>query len=418
MKKLFLSGLVILTVHISFAQLTKEIFYKSLFGKDSLVDYVLLNKEKFRLQFVVTDIQRDTLGLPSFTTFDFSTDSYFYPASLVKLPTAIATLEIMDSLLIPLDAYIKMQSDVECGNNDFAQATQNRNIQLGLAMENLISISDNKNYSLFFHFVGPKELNNKLKRKGLSKTHIYSSFSGCPKGVEIKTNSFSIFNSLGVLLYKKPVTFLESTSYINNLTYSSNKLIGRQQIKDGKIINKAYDFNYNLDYSLNDIHKALFKLVFPKHFESEQSFSISEKSRLFILNLLAKYPREMQDKSYHNLKLYPDNFYKYSIIGNNNSLASSGQYRIFSKIGISYGFVTETAYIVDFKKKKDYIFSISMYVNQDEIINDGVYEYEKIARPFIANLSRIIQDNLSHSSNKITPYTDAYFNEIKVIIEP
>ena len=159
-------------------------------------------------------------------------------------------------------------------------------------------------------------------------------------------------------------------------------------------------------------------MVFPKHFESEQSFSISEKSRLFILNLLAKYPREIQDKSYHNLKLYPDNFYKYSIIGNNNSLASSGQYRIFSKIGISYGFVTETAYIVDFKKKKDYIFSISMYVNQDEIINDGVYEYEKIARPFIANLSRIIQDNLSHSSNKITPYTDAYFNEIKVIIEP
>ena len=71
MKKLFLSSLVILTVHISFAQLTKEIFYKSLFGKDSLVDYVLLNKEKFRLQFVVTDIQRDTLGLPSFTTFDF-----------------------------------------------------------------------------------------------------------------------------------------------------------------------------------------------------------------------------------------------------------------------------------------------------------------------------------------------------------
>ena len=44
MKKLFLSSLVILTVHISFAQLTKEIFYKSLFGKDSLVDYVLLKK--------------------------------------------------------------------------------------------------------------------------------------------------------------------------------------------------------------------------------------------------------------------------------------------------------------------------------------------------------------------------------------
>ena len=41
MKKLFLSSLVILTVHISFAQLTKEIFYKSLFGKEPMIFSIL-----------------------------------------------------------------------------------------------------------------------------------------------------------------------------------------------------------------------------------------------------------------------------------------------------------------------------------------------------------------------------------------
>jgi hypothetical protein len=125
----------------------------------------------------------------------------------------------------------------------------------------------------------------------------------------------------------------------------------------------------------------------------------------------------MQNKSYHNIKQYPDNYYKYAIIGNNNELASSGRYRTFSKIGIAYGFVTESAYIVDFVNQKDFMFSVSLYVNADETLNDGTYEYEKIARPFIANFTRIIQEKLTKPTENSSLYSFEYFKMIQEIMQ-
>ncbi|MFM7682989.1 MAG: hypothetical protein ACKO7P_09605, partial [Bacteroidota bacterium] len=111
-----------------------------------------------------------------------------------------------------------------------------------------------------------------------------------------------------------------------------------------------------------------------------------------------------------------DNYYKYSIIGNKPELASSGRYRIFSKIGIAYGFVTESAYIVDFENQKDFLFSVSIYVNDDDVVNDNVYEYSKIARPFIANFTRIIQESLSQTSPEQSLASYDYFNFLNEIM--
>ncbi|MFN5887973.1 MAG: hypothetical protein ACK438_08360, partial [Flavobacteriales bacterium] len=66
-------------------QKSNEEFYLTLLGKDSIVDLVLKNRDKYRLQFIVTDIKRDKNGIEDFTTFDFTTHEYFYPASLVKV---------------------------------------------------------------------------------------------------------------------------------------------------------------------------------------------------------------------------------------------------------------------------------------------------------------------------------------------
>ena len=161
------------------AQLSKDVFYASLFGKDSLVDYVLKHRNEFRLQFIVTDIQRDENGKEEFINYDFTTGEYFYPASMVKLPTAIAMMEIMDSLNVPMKSFLKMNSDVPCGNNSFANLSRKKNIPISLAMEDMLSISNNQYYSMFFHAVSPEVLNRKLLTAGILNTKIYSSFSGC-----------------------------------------------------------------------------------------------------------------------------------------------------------------------------------------------------------------------------------------------
>lgn len=400
----------------SSAQKTKEEFYKSLLGKDSLVDFVLRNRDKYRVQFIVTDIQRDKDGLEEFKTYDFTTNEYFYPASMVKLPTAVAMFEILDSLDISKDSYIKMNKDFNCGSSGFVDLTLKRNIPISLAIEDMLSISDNAYYSLFFNAVTPKLLNYKLLERQINSTNIYSGFTGCPRGKLLETHSYSIFSPDGTLKISNPKSALDSSEFMYRLPFSTRKLIGKYQIENGKKVEKPYDFNSFLDYPLEDIHQTIFRLVFPQKVASNERFQISFDSRKYLLKCMGKYPREMKNKVYHNKNQYPDNYYKYSIIGNKPELAASGRYRIFSKIGIAYGFVTESAYIVDFENQKDFLFSVSIYVNDDDIVNDNVYEYSKIARPFIANLTRLIQDNLSQTSVEQSPALHDYFNFLKEIM--
>ena len=417
MKIVLFSFFLFCVIGLGFSQKSKTDFYASLLGKDSLVDYVLRNRDKFHLQFIVTDIERDEDGNELFHTYDFSTNEYFYPASMVKLPTAIATLEMLDSMQIPRESYIKMNKDVLCGSSTFADLTQKRNIPISLALEDMLSISDNNYYSLFFHVVTPRNLNHFLMKHDLNNSMIYSSFSGCPRGKDVTTNSYSIFNSAGEKQFYQKETKLDSIDYMYRLPYSASKLVGKYQLENGKKIDKPYNFNYHLDYPLKDIHSTVFRLVFPQHFKSSERFQLSSNSRKFLLKCMGNFPREMQNKTYHNQIQFPDNYYKYAIIGNKPELASSNRYRIFSKIGIAYGFVTESGYIIDFDNQKDFLFSVSMYVNADDIVNDGTYEYEKIARPFIANFTRLIQDQLTKPTENSSLYSFDYFQMIREIME-
>jgi hypothetical protein len=416
MKQLFLT-IMFFSYFFEFqAQKSKEEFYKSLLGKDSLVDFVLKNRDKFRLQFIVTDIQRDQDGNEELKTYDFTTGEYFYPASMVKLPTAVAMMEILDSLNLSNNCYIKMNSEVSCGNNSFAEMTQKRNIPIQLAIEDMLSISDNYYYSLFFHAVTPKMLNNKLMERQLFNTKIYSSFSGCMRGKQVQTHSYNLYLPDGKLAISHPRTYLDSLNYMNRLPFSKDKLVGKYLMENNKKVEKPYDFNYHLDYPLTDIHGTILRLIFPQHMHNNERFKLSFDSRKYLLKCLGNFPREMKNSVYHNTTTFPDNYYKYAIVGNKPELASSGRYRTFSKIGIAYGFVTESAYVVDFEKQKDFLFSVSIYVNKDDIVNDGTYEYEKIARPFIANFSRIIQDNLTQTDADQSLSSYDYFRFLQEIM--
>jgi hypothetical protein len=398
------------------AQKTKEEFYQSLLGKDSLVDFVLRNRDKYRLQFIVTDIKRDQDGQEEFTTYDFTTGEYFYPASMVKLPTAVAMFEILDSLQLSRESYVKMNRDFNCGGSSFVDLTLKRNIPISLAIEDMLSISDNAYYSLFFNVVTPKLLNFKLSERQLKNTNIYGGFTGCPRGKWLETHSFSIFSPEGRLQISYPKSALDSSEFMYRLPYTTQKLIGKYQIENGRKVEKPYDFNSFLDYPLLDIHKTVFRLVFPQKVSVNERFQLTFDSRKYLLKCMGNFPREMKNSSYHNKEQYPDNYYKYTIIGNKPELASSGRYRIFSKIGIAYGFVTESAYVVDFENQKDFLVSVSIYVNDDDVVNDNVYEYSKIARPFIANFTRLIQDSLEKTSIEQSLASYDYFNFLKEIM--
>ena len=84
------------------AQPRADVFLKKLLKreKDSLLQHVLSHPETLCYQLVYTQIERDGKNQPAFTNFYYQFDSlhYFNPASPVKLPLALLTLEKLHSL--------------------------------------------------------------------------------------------------------------------------------------------------------------------------------------------------------------------------------------------------------------------------------------------------------------------------------
>jgi len=84
-------------IHLINAQPKTDVFLKNILenNKDTLFQKVLSNPIEYRLQIIYTQINRDKNNKPSFTDYYFNVDSLFYfnPASTVKLPLAILSLQ-------------------------------------------------------------------------------------------------------------------------------------------------------------------------------------------------------------------------------------------------------------------------------------------------------------------------------------
>jgi len=91
--------LVILFSNIASAQSIVEqdasALLKIIKGKESIVDKVLSNPEKYHLQINFTAVQ-DSLGKVTMNNYSLYKDKYYYhPASLIKFPLALISLEIL-----------------------------------------------------------------------------------------------------------------------------------------------------------------------------------------------------------------------------------------------------------------------------------------------------------------------------------
>ena len=165
--------------------------------------------------------------------------------------------------------------------------------------------------------------------------------------------------------------------------YSEDKRVGDRFIKKGKVISTPYDFNENLEFPVNSLHQMMIEFISDS---SGLKWNIGEKNRFFFLEKLRQYPTDIGQGEY--------SVQDFKIIGFGNQKMDNSRFTTHSKIGYSYGFITESAYVVDAVSNQSFYLTISMYVNSNNTINDGRYEYNSIATPFMGALTHIIADQL------------------------
>lgn len=360
-----------------------------LHGHDSLVDHVLENREKYRFQFIVTEIVEYKSEFILGQTHDYSAPWwYFYPASMVKLPVALMTLEDLKRIDFSTKATLQFDNDFTCGNMQFVEESRKGDLSFEKMIRELIIVSNNNYYNSLYHFLSPQTINAKLKEKGLGTTSIYRDFTGCEMPLNLKTHGFSVQEEGSGKIGVQDVKVLELSNFASAYQYDTTKLLGSKHEYRGKIVDGPFDFNYNLEYPLRDIHSTSMRLFFPQFFDESERWDIREEDRQFLLNAMKSVPKDLNEKKYLDQKKYPDNLYKYIVLGDDN--ADYDSVITYSKMGISYGFVTETAYVHDPKTGKHYVVTANLYVNSNDTVNDAKYEYEELARPFFARFGQLL----------------------------
>ena len=382
-------------------------------GKDSLVDEVFNNQEKFKLQIIYGQTNRisdDSVEVVNAMLSKFN--AYFYPASAIKLPCAILALEKLNELSIPSLHYFRIGDEFFCGNMSHVNNSNKNKSSYYDMIKIMLTVSDNAAYNSVYEFLTPAYITNQLMDRNLRSINIYRRFAGCSVAENLKINSISFYNANDDFIIKQEASVLGLAEMAEKYKYTNAKLIGDNHEANSTILNKPYDFNYNIEASLVDLHEGLVRLVYPNSILPEFSWKINPNDRDFVLKHLGLYPKELNIPKYSDTLKYPDNLYKYIALGNETNL-SNIHLRTFSKLGLSYGFVTETAYVVDFTENIDFFLSISMYVNENKTVNDNQYEYETVARPFCAKIGELLIEYEKSKSTELSKDLSYFKNLFK-----
>ncbi len=353
---------------------------------------VLKDPEKYRVQIIYTQIDRDADNRPTFTSFDYRLDreQYFYPASTVKLPTALLALEKINQL--DVDGLTRNTTMLTGTATDLqTPATADLSSPTGLPsighyIRKVLLVSDNDAYNRLYEFVGQEQLNRSLHRKGYENTRIFHR-------LEVKRNPEE--NRI-----TNPVSFVDGDNIVyeqaaqsSETTYEGDVpvLLGQAEMVDGERLQRPKDFRVNNVFPLQDLHDVTLALMFPTNVAESRRFDLTEDDYQFVYRNMSGYPGDSGISNYSDPDRYPDGYVKFFIYGG-SAPSIPDNIRIFNKPGDAYGFLTDSAYIVDFENGVEFLLAAAIYTNENETFNDDNYEYDEIALPFLRDLGLAIYE--------------------------
>lgn len=339
---------------------------KALASQNPNIQKVMDNLDDYEVQIRYTQIDRRNDSI-IFTDHDFQVDanSYFYPASTVKFPAAVAALEKLneiDSLAMDTRFFVE---------GDSVQTT------FAKAVSEIFAVSDNAANNRLLEFLGQDDLNRRMEQRGVSPIRIAHRLS---------TDNADDVTTKPLVFYLNDSTTALSSSIIN----AAIRPLDLDEIEKGKgyIADETYQqgaFDFSLkNYFPIDAQSALLKrIIFPEAFPKSQQFNLNKAQREFLLEAMQTLPSKV---GYDPVEYY-DSYVKFFLFGDSTEPMPE-HIKIYNKVGYAYGTLTDNAYIQDTKNNIDFMLTATILVNSDEVFNDDAYEYEEVGIPFLAQLGR------------------------------
>ena len=358
----------------------------SALNEDEFTRKFVKDKEKYEIQILYTEVSKNTLGQTEFTDFQFQLNDqkYFYPASTIKLPITVMALSKINELRAG-GSNISLKSKIKLSLiNDRKEIIIKDSIT---SFQNLIAdvflVSDNSASNVLIDFLGYNYFNLSMRNSGYENTYLNHKFN--PDPFIDSTWIISTLDNDIISSKENKITVLASSNI-------SNLKKGKKRFIDGEIINEPLDFSSKNRSSLTDMHNILKNLIYPEITLSK--FNLNVEDYDFLRYWMSRLTFEDLGNKYITNDKFFNSYNKFFIHGIDTVLKKT-DIRVYNKIGQAYGTSTDSAYIKNYKEDIEFFLTATIYTNNNEIINDDIYEYSDIAIPFLSKLSNILYKNLT-----------------------
>ena len=360
---------------------------KSSFRKNDFLKEIIKEKEDYEIQILLTKIDQYNSKV-DFQEYKYQLDDnkYFYPASTIKLPIVVLSLKKINELRSK-GSEITLKSKITLNyKDDYSELVIRDSIT---SFQNLIAdvflVSDNSASNILIDFVGYNYFNHEMENAGFDKTYLNHKFNPDPfvnstwQISDLDNNIISSIND-----NQKIIKADEKTNGLEK---------GERRYFKGEILDESLNFSEKNRSSITDMHNLIKYIFYPEIFDSTNTFNLNVEDYDFLRYWMSRFTYEDIGEKFIGDENFFETYNKFFIHGDEQNV-SNEQIRVYNKIGQAYGTSIDNGLIKNYQDNVEFILTATIYTNKNKVINDNLYEYDDLAVPFLAKLSRAIYNEL------------------------
>lgn len=323
-----------------------------------------------RLQ-VLVGIVDEAEGQPTLRRRGFRVDAeYFYPASAIKLCTAVAALEVMTELREGGTAELEVD----------AASVRRRSGPVSVA--NLVSgalvMSDNEANNDLFDLAGFDGIHQRMWRIGLSSFRMHHRL-GIGEQADVR-----ITPRVDLFVGGRPVASVPAREGRTGLGVNEGEglFVGESHLRSGRVVAEPLSFEQRNRISLADLQDVLVAVIRPE-LRGAEGPRLGARERQLLVESLEALPssrgvRAGRDREYKPLRAGVER------------VVPRADLTYASKSGRAYGFSVETAYAFDRSRGRGFFVAATLYTNPNGRLNDDLYDYDTVAVPAMADIGEAV----------------------------
>lgn len=342
---------------------------------------VLSDPRRYELQIRRTRLEQDREGQWRTHSEHYGVDpgAWFAAASLVKLPMAVQALEQLAADDLPRDTRLWAAPVEGCTPALALADTPPAFEPLERLLTRMLVVSDNESFNRLYAWLGPPLPQQRFRRLGFARAHITRPLMRCTDAARGRLAAWSLQAADDTPVQAKP----ERAARDRPRFAGPRVLRGQAWLEDGVLKPGPYDFSDSNYLPLALVEAELMRVVRPELLPEHERSGLREPDRLWLRQILATTPPQVADPRYP-ADPYTPHWAKFLVVGDGRAWPEG--LRIYNKVGQSYGYLSDVAYLEDTRNGRAVFLSAVLSVDLDGVLNDGRYAYDTLGLPFLAEL--------------------------------